>query len=101
MHLLKDNIFSQLRTKEQLGYVVHSGKYRLAYASYALIGIQSSTKDPDFLEHRINELLLQLKNNWPFKEADVRKIVDAMINALMQESDSLSKDMAKHWQRVV
>ena len=68
---------------------MQSGKHSSASATYATISIQSSTKDPDFLEHRINELLLKLKEDWPFKEADVRKIVDAAINALMQESNAL------------
>lgn len=100
MNLLKEPIFTQLRTKEQLGYIVNSAKIRYSTTSYAMIGIQSSTKDADFLEHRINELLLRLKDNWPFTDADVRKVVDAMINAQKQEHTSLQREFASHWQRV-
>lgn len=39
MNLLKEPIFTQLRTKEQLGYIVNSMKIRYSTTSYAMIGI--------------------------------------------------------------
>jgi insulysin len=97
MSLLKEPIFKQLRTVEQLGYVVHSGIQKVHNVLHAAIGIQSSTKDPDFLESRVNSILLDLKENWPFKHEDALKIVNAKINSLRQEKTSLAKEFSGHW----
>lgn len=79
MSLLKEKIFNQLRTQEQLGYIVHSGGQKIAKVNHAFIGVQSSTKDADYLEHRINTLLAEIKDNWPYTKKDIKKIVQAKI----------------------
>jgi len=83
MSLLKEKIFNQLRTQEQLGYIVHSGFHEVAKVNHAFIGVQSSTKDADFLEHRINSLLASLKEKWPFTKKDIKKIVEAKVKATL------------------
>ncbi|KAH0834509.1 putative zinc protease [Fonsecaea pedrosoi] len=54
--------FDQLRTKEQLGYVVWSGT-RPAAATMGYRVLIQSERDPDYLETRINAFLLKFKSD--------------------------------------
>lgn len=79
---LQEPTFNTLRTKEQLGYIVRgsfSQMYKLLHFS---ILIQSSVKDADFLEHRINEFLAGLATNWDPTEEEVETIKASVINKL-------------------
>ena len=55
--------FSQLRTEEQLGYIVYSRVERNHDTAFLHFFIQSSIRDPDYLEQRVNAFLLQFKSN--------------------------------------
>jgi insulysin len=101
MALLKEPIFTQLRTKEQLGYIVQSGVLKMNNIKHIFIVVQSSTKNAEFLEHRINTLLASLKVAWPFNKKDVKKVVDAKISHLLQKTQTLSKEFQSHWNKIV
>ena len=59
--IIKEPFFNQLRTTEQLGYIVHSGtKKQTEMISYRFI-IQSEM-NPVFLESRIEQFLLDFKD---------------------------------------
>lgn len=61
---LEEPTFNTLRTKEQLGYIVRASlSTQLRLLKFKIL-IQSSVKDADFLEHRINEFLANLKYSW-------------------------------------
>ena len=52
-HLLKQPCFSQLRTEEQLGYLVSSGYQCLHGVSSIWIMVQSKVRGPSFLDQRV------------------------------------------------
>lgn len=57
VHVMKEPFFTQLRTREQLGYLV-SARYGLARNRLLLIlSIQSQVKDPLFVSDRLNAFL--------------------------------------------
>lgn len=58
--MTEEPAFDQLRTKEQLGYVVWSGVRPAAVSMGYRVLIQSE-RDPDYLETRINAFLLKFK----------------------------------------
>lgn len=62
---MSEPAFDQLRTKEQLGYIVFTGLKRLNQQYLALhMIVQSSHKDADYLDGRVESFLLQVVFAW-------------------------------------
>ena len=59
--------------------------------------MQSSVKDADFLEHRINEYLAGLKATWSPSEEEVETIKASVINKLKQKRTSLGSEAVFNW----
>ena len=58
---MSEPAFDQLRTKEQLGYIVFTGLKRLNQQYLALhMIVQSSHKDADYLDGRVESFLQQV-----------------------------------------
>jgi len=55
--ILSEPLFDQLRTKEQLGYLVHSGQAKINGVQGFKVEIQSAVKDPLHLFERIENAL--------------------------------------------
>ena len=94
---LEEPTFNTLRTKEQLGYIVSadlSSAFRLLHLS---ILVQSSVKDADFLEHRINEFLAELLRNWDPTPDEIETIKASVINRLKQKRTSLGSEASFNW----
>ena len=49
-HLLSEPLFDQLRTKEQLGYLVHNSASKIGNILTLRVIIQSNNSDPDALD---------------------------------------------------
>ena len=58
--IVADHFFDQLRTKEQLGYIV-SHRYKEDAGSYSLTFLVQSTRDPTYLYSRIELFLDNIK----------------------------------------
>lgn len=71
--MLQEPTFDQLRTKEQLGYVVFSGP-RVSIASMSYRVLVQSERDPEYLEGRIEALLSRFR-------ADLEKMSDSDFEA--------------------
>lgn len=57
-HLVKDKCFDQLRTKEQLGYLVWSGgSVHGGYVYNARFVVQSKPRSPEYLDQRVEAFL--------------------------------------------
>ena len=73
--LLAQPTFYQLRTVEQLGYVVKGSVFQYKRMMHFSILVQSSAKDADYLEHRVNEFLESYtKKEVAFEEKDVEAV---------------------------
>ena len=94
--------FYQLRTQEQLGYIVKGYVFQHKRALHFAILVQSSSKNADYLEHRINEFLESYtKKEVAFEENDVETVKQALINRLKQKDMSLPEEAAGNWDSVI
>jgi insulysin len=57
-HMMSEPAFDQLRTKEQLGYIVHTATVKFSsYLAFRVI-VQSNSKDGGYLDERIENFIL-------------------------------------------
>jgi len=74
-HLIRAPFFTELRTKQQLGYIVSAGYSRRNHFPGIRFGIQSSNTHPDELEKRVEKFLggtqewIKTMSNPEFEEA--------------------------------
>ncbi|KAF2816319.1 LuxS/MPP-like metallohydrolase [Mytilinidion resinicola] len=93
--------FDQLRTKEQLGYVVFSGPTILnMWAGYRIL-IQSE-KSPDYLEGRIDAFLTQFGQMLhDMKDEDFEGHKRSIINKRLEKLKNLSQETNRFWNHVL
>ena len=61
--------------------------------------VQSSHKDADFLEYRINNFLNE-RVDWAPSSEDLQKQNDSMVNELMQKPTNLYAEAGRHWTQI-
>ena len=60
--------------------------------------VQSSNKNADFLEHRVNEYLESyLKKEVFFEEKDFETVRQSLINKLKQKNMSIAEEASSNW----
>lgn len=59
--------------------------------------MQSSSRDADYLEHRINEFLAGLRATWDPTEQEVETIKASIVNKLKQKRTSLGVEANFNW----
>jgi insulysin len=93
--------FDQLRTKEQLGYVVFSGtSVANTWVGYRVL-IQSE-KDPQFLEGRIDAFLgLSRKQLVEMTDSKFEKHKISLINKRMERLKNLGQETSRLWAHVL
>lgn len=92
--------FDQLRTKEQLGYLVWSGHRRQAGTIGFRVIVQSE-RDPAYVETRIESFLVQLRQTLEdMSEEDYKKHVDARVLSLLEKDKTLASETMKHWNHI-
>lgn len=98
--LTSEPCFDQLRTKEQLGYVVSSGPLLYSTVAAWRVIIQSE-RDCAYLERRIdafmNEYEVQLRD-MPDDEFDAHKI--GLINKRLEKLKNLNSESSRFWHHV-
>lgn len=100
VHLIHEPAFDQLRTQEQLGYVVSTGT-RIAASAMALgIKIQS-TRAPWFLEERVEAFLEHFHDTlaeMSLEDFEVKK--DGLIVKLLERPKNLYEETVSFWGQV-
>jgi len=88
MNLINEPVFSQLRSQEQLGYIVNSAFISKNKMLGAIIYIQSNQKGPEYLESRINAFIeSQSKDkDGPFNQKQIDQIKASKIKGLNIEA---------------
>lgn len=93
--------FDQLRTKEQLGYVVFSGvSVNNMWAGYRIL-IQSE-KNPEYLEGRIDAFLTgfeKMLEEMPEEEFEAHK--RSLINKRLEKLKNLTQESNRFWDHIV
>jgi len=99
--MISDKCFDQLRTQEQLGYVVFSG-IRRANSVQGLRFIIQSEKDPKILDERIEAFLKTTKEMIEnFSEKEFENHVNALIMKKLEEPKKLVDECRKYWQEIM
>ena len=92
--------FDQLRTKEQLGYIVFTGAKIIVTAVGYRIIIQSE-RSPEYLEERINAFLVtfgQTLENMTQQEFDGHK--RSLINKRLENFKNMSEETSRLWSHI-
>jgi secreted Zn-dependent insulinase-like peptidase len=86
-HLVREPAFNQLRTEEQLGYIVHSSvKTSGDNVKGLLFLIQSDSFDPIHMEGRVEEFLLGFRGRiLSLSDEDFQKNIDAVVANFMEK----------------
>ncbi|RCH96410.1 Insulinase (Peptidase M16), partial [Rhizopus stolonifer] len=95
--IAQEPCFDQLRTKEQLGYLVFSG-VRKQVGSMGLRFILQSERDTIYLENRIEEFLeklIVLVNKMTTEEYNAQ--VQSVISKKLEKDKNLSQEGGKYW----
>lgn len=94
---MSEPAFDQLRTKEQLGYIVFTGIKRLNQQYLALhLIVQSSHKDADYLDGRVEDFLLQYRAQLTSMPAeDFAANIAAVIEKLVEKPKNI--DRVRDW----
>lgn len=98
--LTSEPCFNQLRTKEQLGYVVFSGAMYLGNTAAYRVLIQSE-KDCGYLEKRIDTFLTGYESalrDMPAEEFEAHKI--GLINKRLEKLKNLSGEVSRFWNHI-
>ena len=93
---LQPLFYNDLRTQQQLGYIVNSGMTELEKTLGMIFMVQSGKYDAATLEQRINDFLpgfLNLMAELPEKEMETLK--QSVINSKLQKSTSLSGEAGR------
>ena len=90
---MSEPAFDQLRTKEQLGYIVFTGIKRLNQQHLALhLIVQSSHKDADFLDTRVEDFIVNYRQQLvELSEEDFAANTAAVIEKLMEKPKNIDQ----------
>ncbi|CAG8782773.1 45453_t:CDS:10 [Gigaspora margarita] len=92
--------FDQLRTKEQLGYLVWS-MVEEGIGSMAYRIVIQSEKDPIYLENRIEDFLTKLQTIIEeMSEENYEKQITSLISKKLEKPKNLSEESYRHWYHI-
>ena len=91
--LMQPQFYNELRTSQQLGYIVNSGITLLEKTLSLIFMVQSGEYDVEILEKRIDVFLLKFfKSLNELSEAEFNKIKRSVLNSKLQKSTSVSSE---------
>ncbi|KAG7660809.1 STE23 [[Candida] subhashii] len=99
--IIREPCFNQLRTKEQLGYVVFSG-VRLGRTSLGFRILIQSERTNDYLEYRIDEFLLHFGKyvNEKLTQEDFNKFKQALKDFKLAKLKHLNEETSRLWNTI-
>jgi len=98
-HLLREPAFNQLRTEEQLGYIVHSSiKTSGDHIKGILILVQSDSFNPYHVEERIEIFLAKFRQRiLDMSESDFQTFVDTVVASFLEKNKNLGEESSRYW----
>lgn len=101
-HLAYNSAYNQLRTKEQLGYIVSAYGRKTAGCTWALnIVVQSSSTPPTVLEERVEAWLKVYRQE--LEEMDPKDMADeaqAIVAQLLEQNTKLAQEVGYAWNEI-
>lgn len=100
--MIHEPCFNELRTKEQLGYVVFSGT-RLTRSSFGLRVLIQSERSTDYLEYRIEEFLEKFGKfvNKELTEENFLKFKKALKDKKLTKLKNLNEEVSRFWNCII
>lgn len=98
--IIREPLFKQLRTVEQLGYAIHSGS-RVWTASVGLYFSIQSERDPSHTEARLHAFLRDMADqlrDLPDKEFQQHRA--ALIEGLEEKLQNLDEERSRFWSEI-
>lgn len=101
-HLLSEPAFDQLRTKEQLGYIVFTGVKNINSLVIAIhLIVQSNHKDPQYLDERIEDFLVGFKKLLlEYTETQINENIEAVKDKLLEKPKNLNEGSRNYWSEI-
>lgn len=102
-HIAYSSAYNQLRTREQLGYIVSVYTRKTAGGAWGLtVVVQSSSKTPDYLEERIESWLKVFRQELEDMDADTMAMeARAVVMQLLEDDTKLSQEVGTWWSEIV
>ncbi|TDH66157.1 hypothetical protein CCR75_009096 [Bremia lactucae] len=101
VHIFKEPCFNQLRTQEQLGYLVFSGAMRTEGVDYFRILIQSDVASPQLLDQRIEHFIAHFRSILAeMPAATWLKQVNAVVKALEEKPKQEIEEAMRAWREI-
>jgi secreted Zn-dependent insulinase-like peptidase len=101
-HMAYNSAFNQLRTKEQLGYIVSASTRTTAGSSWGLtVIVQSSSASPKTLEERIEAWMKVFRQELEEMPAEtIAMEANGMVGQLLEENTKLSQEVGTAWSEI-
>ena len=100
-HLISEPAFDQLRTKEQLGYIVHTAVHKAGGGLGLRMIVQSSHKDPEYLDLRVEEFLTGFRDHLAgLSDAELQTNITAVVDKLTEKPKNLDQETGRFWEEV-
>jgi insulysin len=100
--LVSSDCYSQLRTTEQLGYIVFSGMRSDCGVNGFRIILQSSVKDPVFLDQRVEAFLSSVKEMLvTLPDEEFANHVEALVTKKLEKDKNLKQEANRYWKEIV
>jgi insulysin len=98
-HLVREPAFNQLRTEEQLGYIVHTSIKTSGDNIKALLFlIQSDSFDPDHVESRIEFFLSNFRQRIvDMSNDDFQTNIDSVVASFLEKNKNLGEESSRYW----
>ena len=96
--ILGSPFFTELRTNQQLGYVVNAGSRRFKKTPGLVFLVQSPVSGADDVEKSIKEFLKSFTDTWPkYSEAEFERQKKGLITLLTEREKNLKERSQRFW----
>ena len=98
-HLIKEPAFNQLRTEEQLGYIVHTSVKTSGNDIKGLLFlIQSDSFDPIHVESRVEEFIANFRERiTSMTQEEFDTNVDSLVSSFLEKNKNLGEESTRYW----
>jgi insulysin len=98
-HLLKEPAFNELRTSEQLGYIVHTSiKTSGDNIKGLLFLIQSDSFDPIYMDGRIEAFIERLREKiTDMTDEEFKSNIDAVCQSFREKNKNIGEESSQYW----
>lgn len=99
--ILQDSFFNEIRTEQQLGYIVASQVDRFGLVGRLGLAIQSNVKTPDFLLGAVDEFVRGFRTKLSrISEAQFSRYKIAIVEKIVKPDERLDEEGARWWQEI-